>query len=53
MTKKFYYGDNLSILREHIADESVDLIYLERIRASTDWALSKYPKARPRKCCFK
>jgi DNA modification methylase len=24
-----YYGDNLSILREHIADESVDLIYLD------------------------
>lgn len=24
-----YYGDNLSILREHIADSSVDLIYLD------------------------
>jgi DNA modification methylase len=24
-----YYGDNLQILREHIADESVDLIYLD------------------------
>jgi len=24
-----YYGDNLAILREHIADESVDLIYLD------------------------
>ena len=24
-----YYGDNLYILREHIADESVDLIYLD------------------------
>jgi DNA modification methylase len=24
-----YYGDNLSILREHIADASVDLIYLD------------------------
>lgn len=24
-----YYGDNLNILREHIADESVDLIYLD------------------------
>jgi site-specific DNA-methyltransferase (adenine-specific) len=24
-----YYGDNLGILREHIADESVDLIYLD------------------------
>ncbi|MCY7387125.1 MAG: hypothetical protein LH481_03525 [Burkholderiales bacterium] len=29
MTKKLYYGDNLQILREHIADESVDLIYLD------------------------
>jgi len=24
-----YYGDNLTILREHIAEESVDLIYLD------------------------
>jgi site-specific DNA-methyltransferase (adenine-specific) len=24
-----FYGDNLAILREHIADESVDLIYLD------------------------
>jgi 16S rRNA G966 N2-methylase RsmD len=24
-----YYGDNLSILREHIPDESVDLVYLD------------------------
>jgi site-specific DNA-methyltransferase (adenine-specific) len=24
-----YYGDNLQILRDHIADESVDLIYLD------------------------
>ena len=24
-----FYGDNLTILREHIADESVDLIYLD------------------------
>ncbi|MEQ7154023.1 DNA methyltransferase [Brevundimonas aurifodinae] len=24
-----FYGDNLSILREHIADDSVDLIYLD------------------------
>jgi DNA modification methylase len=26
---KLYFGDNLIILREHIADESVDLIYLD------------------------
>jgi len=24
-----YYGDNLDILRRHVADESVDLIYLD------------------------
>lgn len=29
MTNKLYYGDNLHVLREHIADESVDLIYLD------------------------
>lgn len=29
MTKKLFFGDNLHILREHIADESVDLIYLD------------------------
>lgn len=29
MTNKLYFGDNLDILREYIADESVDLIYLD------------------------
>lgn len=29
MTNKLYYGDNLEILRDHIADNSVDLIYLD------------------------
>lgn len=29
MTNKLYYGDNLSVLRESVADESVDLIYLD------------------------
>lgn len=24
-----FYGDNLRVLREHIADESVDLVYLD------------------------
>lgn len=24
-----YYGDNLKILRDHIKDESVDLVYLD------------------------
>jgi site-specific DNA-methyltransferase (adenine-specific) len=26
---KLYFGDNLQVLRESIADESVDLIYLD------------------------
>ena len=26
---KLFFGDNLPILREHVADESVDLIYLD------------------------
>jgi site-specific DNA-methyltransferase (adenine-specific) len=26
---RLYYGDNLAVLREHIASESVDLIYLD------------------------
>src|SRR5256885_4208672 len=26
---QLYYGDNLHVLREHIAEESVDLIYLD------------------------
>lgn len=29
MTNRLYYGDNLHVLREHIASESVDLIYLD------------------------
>ncbi|MBI3177171.1 MAG: hypothetical protein HYZ35_04200 [Chloroflexi bacterium] len=29
MQNKLYYGDNLSILREHIDSESIDLIYLD------------------------
>jgi site-specific DNA-methyltransferase (adenine-specific) len=28
-TNVLYYGDNLDILREHIPDESIDLIYLD------------------------
>jgi DNA modification methylase len=29
VTNKLYYGDNLEVLRNEIADESVDLIYLD------------------------
>jgi len=28
-TNKLYYGDNLDVLRDHVADASVDLIYLD------------------------
>jgi site-specific DNA-methyltransferase (adenine-specific) len=26
---KLYYGDNLQVLRDYIADQSVDLVYLD------------------------
>lgn len=29
MVNSLYYGDNLPVLREHIPDESVDLVYLD------------------------
>ncbi|MEQ1724724.1 MAG: DNA methyltransferase [Sphingopyxis sp.] len=29
MTNTLYYGDNLHVLREHVKDDSVDLIYLD------------------------
>ena len=29
MRNALYYGDNLQVLREHISDESVDLVYLD------------------------
>ena len=29
MTNRLYYGDNLDVLRDHIATESVDLVYLD------------------------
>lgn len=29
MTNRLYYGDNLDVLREHVGDASVDLIYLD------------------------
>jgi hypothetical protein len=37
MTNTLYYGDNLSILRDHIADESVDREFeteMERLKAA-------------------
>ena len=29
MRNTLFYGDNLNVLREHVVDESVDLIYLD------------------------
>ena len=29
MVNKLYFGDNLTGLREHVADETVDLVYLD------------------------
>ena len=29
MNNTLYYGDNLDILRQHVPDESVDLVYLD------------------------
>ena len=29
MTNRLYYGDNLDVLRDHVATESVDLVYLD------------------------
>ena len=29
MTNRLYYGDNLDVLRDQIASESVDLVYLD------------------------
>ena len=41
-----YYGDNLPILREHIADASVDRIYLDPpFNSSRTWLfLTNAPK---------
>lgn len=45
---QLYHGDNLQVLREHIASESVDLIYLESlVRCALNSDLSKAsPKSR-------
>lgn len=29
MTNRLFYGDNLDVLREHVASQSVDLVYLD------------------------
>lgn len=34
MTNRLYYGDNLDVLRDHIPDESIDLVYLDLPQAA-------------------
>ncbi len=37
---QLYYSDNLQVLREHITDESIDLIYLDPpFNSKRDWKL--------------
>ena len=38
-----FYGDNLDVLRRHVADESVDLIYLD---PPNRWSALSLPAAR-------
>ena len=52
---QLYYGDNLHVLREHIADESVDLIYLDPpFNSKRDYnLLFKSPNGGRRQCRFR
>ncbi len=44
---QLYYGDNLHVLREHIADESVDLIYLDPpFNSKRDYGVLSFRAAR-------
>ena len=29
MSNRLYYGDNLDVLRSHVREESIDLVYLD------------------------
>jgi 16S rRNA G966 N2-methylase RsmD len=41
---KLYYGDDLEVLRNEIADESVDLIYLDPpFNSNAGYALERHP----------
>ena len=62
---QIYYGDNLTVLREHIKDESVDLIYPNpisaaratveerRFSAASGWAVSGHDFSRAAKPALK
>ena len=44
---RLYYGDNLEILRKHIPDASVDLIYLDPLtQKHTSVTFTKAPKVK-------
>ncbi len=43
-----YYGDNLVVLRRHIADESVDLVYLDPRSTKTLATTSQAERSQPK-----
>ncbi len=48
MTRTLYYGDNLEVLRKHIGDETVDLIYLDPpFNSNRDYLLFKEQSGEP------
>ena len=49
MTNHLYYGDNLTVLRDKIAGDSVDLVYLDPpFNSNADYnQLFKTPKDQP------
>lgn len=38
-----FYGDNLDVLRRHVADESVDLVYGGDVRQVAETVTPPYP----------
>ena len=38
MPNTLYYGDNLQVVRDHVPDESVDLVYLDPLFNSKRFA---------------
>ena len=50
MPNSLYYGDNLQVLRDHIPDESMDLVYLDppfNFNASYDQLPPRQPSYQP------
>ena len=52
---RLFYGDNLHVLRDHLADDSVDLIYLDPpFNSKRDtYLLFKSPKGQRWQCHFR